>query len=428
MSVIYRANYVLPMGDFEPISHCEVWVQDGRIREIGQHISNQNPQVPVSDLGCAAILPGFVNSHSHIEYSLSRNRHDALNLWQWLDAVGFKGQKRPTTEIIAASARLGAAECLHTGITCVADSSFSGTAAHALDDVGLRGIVYRELFGQSMGADYWGQFNDVLEDVCCLDSETGKRISIGLSPHSVYTSNIEVLKLCADTALPVAIHLAETKAEELYTLNGTGPLSDWRRSLGYDAPVYQTSPTQILKEAGLLRQGVTLAHCVHVHKDEIAQIAESGAGVAHCPRSNAYLGAGVFPIRDFQISCAKIGLGTDSAASCLRMDFFEEMRFAVALHRAQAEDAAALTARSVLELATSGGAKAIGLGDEIGQLKAGMRADMIAVDIADSLPNEDIYLSVITKTPDDIILRLVDGIELIPKVEDRAGDLKNLME
>ncbi len=428
MSVIYRADYALPMDGSEPIQSCEIWVQNGRIRDIGQSIAKRHPQIPIYDLGCAVILPGFVNAHSHIEYTLSRNRHDALNLWQWLDAVGFRGQKRPTMEIITASARLGAAESAFSGITCTADSSFSGIAAYALDEIGVRGIVYKELFGQSMGDDYGRLFSDVIDDVRRLHYDTSDRINIGISPHSVYTSNIEVLRLCADAGLPIAIHLAETPAEELYTLNGSGPLSDWRKSLGYDAPGGIGSPNQILKNAGLLREGVTLAHCVHVHKDEIAQIAESGAGVAHCPRSNAYLGAGIFPVRDFQFNGAKIGLGTDSSASCIRMDFFEEMRFALAIHRAQAQDAAALTAQSVLELATSGGATTLGLEDEIGQLKVGMRADMIAVDLVRSLPCEDIYLSVISKTPDDIVLRLVDGVNLEPQVDDRAGELRSLME
>ncbi len=428
MSVIYRADYALPMDGSEPVGSCEIWVQNGRIRDIGQNLSKRHPQIPIHDLGCAVMLPGFVNAHSHIEYSLSRNRYDALNLWQWLGAVGFRGQNRPTEQVITASARLGAAECAYSGITCAADSSFSGLAAYALDEIGLRGIVYKELFGQSMGENYERGFLSVLEDVRRLRSETSERIRIGISPHSVYTSNVEVLRLCAETELPVAIHLAETKAESLYTLDGTGPLSDWRRSLGYEAPGYQTSPGHILKEAGLLRNGVTLAHCVHVHEDEIAQIAASGAGVAHCPRSNSYLGAGIFPMREFCENGAKIGLGTDSVASCLKMDFFEEMRFALAIHRAQEQDAGTVTAKQILELATVGGATMLGLENEIGQLKAGMRADMIVVDITDSLPNEDIYLSVISKSPDDIILRLVDGVTLTPAVADRAGELMSLME
>lgn len=428
MSVIYRADCVLPMDDSEPVSPGEIWVGNGRIRDIGQSVSKRHPQIPIHDLGCAAVLPGFVNAHSHIEYTLSRNRHDALNLWQWLGAIGFKGQKQPNADLIAASARLGAAECAYSGITCMADSSFSGIAACALDEIGLRGIVYKELFGQSMGADYRRLFSNVIEDVRRLRSETSDRIDIGISPHSVYTSNIEVLKLCAETDMPVAIHLAETRAEEFYTLNGAGPLSDWRKSLGYDAPGFDVTPTQILNEAGLLRDGVILAHGVHLRKNEIAQIAASGAGVAHCPRSNAYLGAGIFPLRDFQSENAKIGLGTDSSASCLRMDFFEEMRFALAIHRARMQDAGTITAKDILGLATHGGAVALGLDEEIGRLKVGMRADMIAVGLGKSLPDEDIYLNVISKSPDDVILRLVDGVPLNPDVDARAGELKSLME
>jgi cytosine/adenosine deaminase-related metal-dependent hydrolase len=432
VSIVYRAKYVLPMGDAEPIENGEVWVEGGRIREVGQGIASRHPELEVVDLGRAAVLPGFVNAHSHIDYTLSRNTCDSLNLWQWLHRVGFRRGKVPDYEVILASARVGAAECARSGITCIGDCSFSGAAARAIDETGLRGIVYKELFGQSMGSEYTDIFAGVLDEVRQMQAGASKRVRIGISPHTVYTTNPEVLRLCAESCthlnMPVSMHLAETSAEEEYMLTGTGPLADWRRELGYEPMASGLRPVQVLERAGLLREGVTLAHCVHLAPDEIDLIAASGASVVHCPRSNAYLGAGVCDLPAFRAAGATLGLGTDSAASCLTLDFFEEMRFAVGLQRARAEDAAVLSAKDVLDLATRGGAEALGLGDEIGRLNPGMRADMIAVDVRDALPGENVHLAVLSRSPADIVLRLVDGKPVEPDVEARTAELAELME
>lgn len=432
MSVIYRAKYVLPMTDADPIENGEVWVENWRIREVGQELSKLHTEAEVVELGRAAILPGFVNAHSHVDYTLSRNAHDSLNLWEWLHLVGFRRGKVPDYELVLASARLGAAECARSGITCIGDCSFSGAAAGAIDEIGLRGIVYKELFGQSMRGDYEERFARVLDEVGDMQAKASDRVRIGISPHTVYTTNPEVLRLCAKTCaslnMLVAMHLAETRAEEEYTLTGTGPIADWRRELGYEPMVSGLRPVEVLKEAGLLREGVSVAHCVHVAPEEVEMIAASGAVVVHCARSNAYLGTGVFPLSAFRKAGARMGLGTDSAASCMRLDFFEEMRFALGLHRARAEDAGAMSAKDVLKLATRGGAEALGLGGEIGALERGMRADMIAVDIRDALAGENVYLAVLSRSPADVVLRLVDGRPVEPDVESRTAELAELME
>ena len=432
MSVIYKADYVLPMDGSDPHTPGEVWVESGKIIRVGQGISATNPQAQVKNLGKSAILPGFVNAHSHIDYTLSRNLHDALNLWQWLHRVGFRKVQTPDYELIAASARLGAAECARSGITCLADCSFSGAAAYAIDEIGLRGIIYKELFGQSMGADYKRQFALVLEEVRRLQEAVSGRISIGISPHSIYTSTKEVLNLCAQTCadigIPLSIHLAETGAETQFALHGTGPIADWRRSLGYEVNPSGCTPVQILEDAGLLREKVLLAHCVHVTDAEVKKISSSGAGVAHCPRSNAYLGAGIFPFSSFRREDARTGIGTDSSATCLRIDFFEEMRFAAAIHRAKAQDAQAVSAKEILEMATKGGAAAIGMGDVTGQLKRGLRADIIALDLGSMLPGEDIYMSILSRSPADVILCLVDGLAVDEDIDARTQELAYLME
>jgi cytosine/adenosine deaminase-related metal-dependent hydrolase len=158
---------------------------------------------------------------------------------------------------------------------------------------------------------------------------------------------------------------------------------------------------------------VCLAHCVAVDEDEIAAIGRSGVGVAHCPRSNAFLGVGTAPIREFADAGAPVGLGTDGAGSCGRLDFGEEMRFALSLARARGKDAGVMTAKDMLQMATQGGARVLGLEDRVGRLEAGMRADMVAIDMSTKLPEEDIYLAALNSSPRDVVLTVVDGVEVV---------------
>jgi cytosine/adenosine deaminase-related metal-dependent hydrolase len=432
VSIIYRASHVLPMTDAGPSENAEVWVEDGRVRQVGQGIAAAHPNVGVRDLGRAALLPGFVNAHSHVEYTFSRGPRDGMSFWDWIESVGFRRDRTPPRELLAASARLGAALCAFSGVTCFGDCSYSGVAAEAIDALGARGVVFKELFGQSMGSDYPARVRSVLDEAQALRSRVSERVCIGISPHAVYTTNSDVFKLCAESCaelnMPVGVHVAETDAEAQYTVGGIGPIADLRRKQGYEPLITGLRPLGVLESAGLLREGTILAHCVDLTDDEIGLIAASGASVAHCPRSNAYLGAGVMRLGQMRQAGVRVGLGTDSAASCLTLDFFEEMRFAVGLHRASAKDAGALLAKDVLKLATAGGAEALGLGDQIGRLEAGMRADMIAVDLAAMLPGEDIHLAALSRTPADVKLRLVDGVEIEPGVEGSEAQLRELME
>lgn len=451
VSIIYRASHVLPMtssstgrlgicpdpkhssdADAEVIENGEVWVEHGRIREVGQGIAAAHPDVAVCDLGEAALLPGFVNAHSHVEYTFSRAPRDGMSFWDWIDAVGLRRNRTPSRELLAASARLGVELCAFSGVTCFGDWSYSGVAAEAIDGFGARGVVCTELFGQSMGPDYRARVRSIIDEARALQGRVSERIRIGISPHAVYTTNPDVFRLCAELCaeldMPIGVHVAETAVEAQYTLSGTGPIADMRRRHGYEPMVSGLRPLRVLESAGLLRKGAILAHAVHLTDDEINCIAASGAGVAHCPRSNAYLGGGVMRLDRMRNAGVRVGLGTDSVASCLTLDFFEEMRVALALHRAFAEDAGVLLAKDVLKLATAGGAEALGLDKQVGRLRPQMRADIIAVDLAGMLPGEDVHLAIISRSPADLKLRMVDGVELQPDIESRESELRELME
>ena len=413
--MIYKAKYIIPM-DGNIIENGEILVRNGNIKLIGSDFADNFPNTRVVDLGNAVLLPGFVNAHSHIDYTMRRNCRDGLSLWEWIGCLGFRKNIIPEYETVLASAMLGAAECVYSGITCLGDSSFSGVAAEAMESAGLRGTVYREIFGQSMGVDYEERFKHALDAVVYAQAKSPQRLRIGLSPHSVYTTNENVFKLCAKTCteldIPISFHLAETQAETDYILHGVGSIAEWRKQLGYEVMVKGITPTRYLNDIGLLQKGVCLAHCVFISDEEIRLIADSGASVAHCPRSNAYLGTGIAPYIDLIASGATVGIGTDSAGSCMRIDFFEEMRFVLGIHRALSKEASVILAKDVLKQATIGGAEALGLGDITGTLEAGKRADIIAIDLNDMLPGEDIYLSIISSSPSDVVMVIIDGEEI----------------
>ena len=399
------------------IENGEVLVRAGQIQAVGTRLCQSHPKEERRDLGRCALLPGFVNAHSHIDYTFAQNAYDGLNLWDWIDRVGCNKNRKPDYETLLASAVLGAAELACSGVTCLGDSTPSGAAAKAVESVGLRGIVYQEIFGQSMGENYASTFAGLLDEVRGLQSRVSPLLTIGISPHTIYTSNRELLELCGQVCvelnMPVAIHLAETAEETDYSLSGAGALAAWRRKLGYEPMTSGLTPTRYLDEIGLLRGGVCLAHCVHLSEDEIDLIASSGASVAHCPRSNAYLGAGIAPLASFVARKVAVGIGTDSAASCMKLDFFEEMRFALGIHRAHAKDAEAITAKEVLKLATIGGARALGLENAIGTLEPGKRADMVALDMSAVLATEDIHLAILARELSDVVLTVVDGVEVV---------------
>jgi 5-methylthioadenosine/S-adenosylhomocysteine deaminase len=168
----------------------------------------------------------------------------------------------------------------------------------------------------------------------------------------------------------------------------------------------------MLAEAELLGPGMVAAHCVDVEDDEIALLAEHRVGVAHCPRSNGILGCGIAPLRDLLAAGVTVGIATDSPASTPSFDLFEELRTAIVAARAREQRPDALTAQTALELATFGGARVLGLDDEVGSLAPGKWADMTVVSLVDSPfePVEDpVVAAVLGGSPDRVAATLVSG-------------------
>ena len=398
---VYTADWVVPV-EGAPVPGGGVAVEDGRIVAIAPAGELEGERRSFPD---AVIVPAFVNAHSHLEYAVYAGFGDGLSFPPWID-LHVTRKRRLLDGDAVAIARLGAAECLRSGIATIGDASFTGAAAQACAELGLAGTVYLEVFGDDPEAAL-ERFTELRE---ATSSFASGRLALGVSPHAPYTTSADVYEACAGLGVPVTTHLAESEAEQDWVLHGTGTMTGAAADL-LVAPA-RRSGIRMLAERGLLGPGLVAAHCVYADAEEIGLLAEHGAAIAHCPRSNAILGCGAAPLAAFLASGARVGLGTDSPASTPSFDMFEEMRTAVYTARARERRPDALSAKAALELATLGAANALGLGDETGSLAAGKRADLVVVSLSGSpfLPWEEPTTAVVFGgSPDRVLLTLVAG-------------------
>ena len=398
------ADWVLPV-DGPPIPEGRVTWEDGRIVDVG-------PGRAARHLDEAVILPGLVNAHTHLEYAVYAGFGDGLEFARWL-ALHVERKSRIGVGEMEAIARLGAAECLAAGITCVGDASYSGAAATACAELGLRATVYLEVFGpgtEQLETRFAAHRDRVAGDL-------SDRVRLGISPHSPYTAPLELWQACAALGLPIATHIAETKAEVEWSRLGRGPL-----------PGVRPTSVRELAEAGVLTERVAAAHCVYLDDGEIALFARAGVAAVHCPRSNALLGSGIARLAELRAAGVRVGIGTDSPASTPSYDLFEELRAAIYFARARERRPDALSAEDALRLATIDGARALGLETEIGTLTPGKRADILALSLAGSPyhPVEDPAAAVVfAGSPGRVLETVVDGITRYRQGEDAWHEVRS---
>ena len=349
------------------------------------------------------IIPGFVNAHSHIEYAVYAGFGDGLPFVPWIGLHVKRKQALDFADMVEI-ATVGANECLRSGITTIGDCSFSGAAAFAAAATGLRAITYLEVFGADASAvDRFHELRARIEDVI------SDRIRVGVSPHAPYTCTVDVYRACAALGVPQATHFAESAAERDWLVDGTG---DWSALADLLVPPPGETGIRLLAAEGLLGPGLMAAHCVHADREEIGLLAAHRVGVAHCPRSNGFLGCGVAPVQELIAAGVDVSIATDSPASTPSLDLFEEIRTAIVGARARAGRPDALSAGHALELATLGGARVLGMDDRIGSLVVGKEADLTIVSVAGSPfdPVEDAAAAaVLGGSPDRVTATLVSG-------------------
>jgi 5-methylthioadenosine/S-adenosylhomocysteine deaminase len=355
-------------------------------------------------------LPGLVNCHTHLELSDLSPPMASGPLAAWLVALIERRRETPVPAQ-AAAALAGGRQLVASGTTCVGEVGTTGQSLAALQSLGLRGVVYREILG--LAPEEADARRDAAQADLRLMQEAarGGPLRVGLSPHSPYSLSEELFRAC-DAMLrrdrvPCCIHAAESPEEVEFLSTGRGLIPDLLYpAVGCRVPPPRRrarSPIEYLDGLGALAWRPLLVHAVHVDAADIRRMAKSGVSVAHCPRSNARLSAGVAPVAEFLAHGIPVGLGTDSLASVPSLDLWDEMRAAAAAH------AGRLAPRGVLEMATRLGAAALGLADRVGSLTVGKRADLIAVSARAVAASDPVGSLIAGTRGEDVLLSLVEG-------------------
>ncbi|HST51534.1 MAG TPA: amidohydrolase family protein [Pyrinomonadaceae bacterium] len=425
MTKIYCARWVLPMTS-AAIRDGAVAVEGARIAGVGarSEVERRFPSASSEDFGESAIMPGFVNCHTHLELTAMRGYLEAEegDFLAWLRKLTIARALRMTPEDIEASAAWGAVEAARAGVTCVGDASDAGASAmKALREVGLRGVVFQEAFGPDE-ASAGEQFDKAREKIERLRDGETSLVRLGISPHAPYTVSAPLLAMlaryAADEGLPLMMHAAESDAERRLLLEGEGAFAEGLKARGINFRPPGVSTVRHLAQTGILDTRPLLAHCIRVDGADIELLREHGASVAHCPKSNAKLGHGRAPLASMLRAGVAVGLGSDSVASNNVCDLLEESRFAVLASRAAGEaleGGRMVCAEDALGLATHGGARALRLEHATGALAEGLEADLVAVrlDAAHALPVYDAAATLVfSSSGGDVILTVVAGREV----------------
>ncbi len=372
IDLLIEPAWIAPVDTNETLRNHAVAVDAGRIiavLPIGEARDRFSPERRVV-LEDHILIPGFVNAHTHAAMSLMRGLADDLPLMEWLQKHIWPAETANLSpQFVYDGTRLACTEMLLGGITCFNDMYFFPEAtAAAAAEFGMRAML--GITTLEFPTPYASDAADYLDKGLAVREEWLNHPLIGfcLAPHAPYTvsdtSFERILTLSEQLNLPIHCHIHETHHE----------IEESRRQHG-------ATPLQRIKRLGLLGPGFIGVHAVHLTDEDIQLLAETGAQIAHCPTSNLKLASGIAPVARMRQMGINVGLGTDGAASNNRLDMFGEMRLAALLAKGSTGDASVLPAREILRMATLDGAKAIGLGDEIGSITPGKSADLVAVSL-----------------------------------------------
>jgi 5-methylthioadenosine/S-adenosylhomocysteine deaminase len=346
-------------------------------------IENKYAAAQTIDARGKLVLPGFINGHTHVPMTLLRGLHDDVSLDDWLRKYIFPAEAKNVTEdFVRWGTRLAAAEQIRGGITTFADMYyFEDAVAEETKAAGMRGVL-----GETF-IDFPAPDNKTNAAMLEYTDKFLKRwqgdplIHAAAAPHSIYTCSAKTLQDSAALArkyhAPILIHLAEMKKE----------LDDSLKQNGL-------TPVQYVEKLGILGPDVVAAHCIFVDEKDRKILADRQVGCVHNPSSNMMLASGVAPVIEERAAGIAVGLGTDGpAGSNNDLDLMEEMDLAAKLQKITKMDPRALGAKSVVEMATIEGAKALHMEKEIGSLEVGKKADIILISLEEpnAVPMYNIY-------------------------------------
>ena len=382
---VLTAAHVLTMdGSSDTFSPGGVAVDKGVIVAVGpaQAIRERFTGTEQADLGESIIMPGLINTHTHLPMVMMRGMADDMELMSWLTDYIFPLEAKIVNGQFCHDATLVAcAESLRRGVTTVVDMYyFEDDVARAVKESGMRGWLAETIL-DFPAPDFKTPAETLAYTERCMKKWPGDPlVHVIPGPHSLYTASPQTLRAAKSLAdkyqAPMTIHLSESPGE----------VAQVQAKLGQ-------RPVAAAAGLGLLGPRTLAAHCVVLTPEEVQVLRQSGTAVAHNPDSNLKLDSGLAPIARMRDLGMRVGLGTDGPCSSNRLDLFHAMDLVAKAQKIREDDPAAMKAAEVVRLATLGGAEALGAADQIGSLEAGKQADLIVVDLqgANYGPVYDLY-------------------------------------
>ena len=398
MSLLIKNATILTMESDEPeFLNADLGVEGNRIIFIGDIPEGFKAATEIDGTD-KVILPGLINSHSHIAMSLMRHYADDLPFWTWLNDRIMPLEHKITGPDIYAGSMLSIAEMIRSGITTFADMYFFvDEIAQAVSETGIRANLSRGLVFNS--PEDISKIDESIEIFHKWNNSNDDRIKIDLGPHAPYTCGPEYLKkvskIAGDIGAGIHIHISESRreVEEIYSL-------------------YKKSPVEYVRDCGIFENRTYAAHCVKVTDDDIAILAKNNVSVMNNPGSNLKFGNGFAPITKMLDAGINVSLGTDGPASNNNLNMFEEMNLTALVNKAADHSPTSVPAYTALKMATINGAKALGIDNEVGTVTVGKKADLILVDMEKPhfYPKLDIVSSLIySAQASDVCSVICDG-------------------
>lgn len=427
--MILSAKYIFPVTS-EPLRGYAILVRDDKIVDIGDFgaLKLRYPDEEVVDFGLAAIMPGFVDLHTRLEKSVLRGVVADQPYAQWILSIIEQSSRLEPSDWYD-SAILGGLDAISSGITTVSDITATGASLNAVQELGMRGVIYREVGAMDKMRIAHAMHSAAHDVDKWRGSVDSSRVTVGIAPASIYANHPEVFRLTSELAvkedLPVAMRLAGSREEYNFVMYGSSmfavdTMNEEARGYVEIPPwlPFGVTPVRYALNWGAFdAPNVLVVYAVHVTDEDINKLRGHDVAICACPRANAILGMGMAPLSEYMKGGFRVGLGTDSPAATDSTDMFSEMRVGLLMNRAR-DTRHFLDSREMLELATIGGARALKMDDKIGSIEVGKMADLIAVDLSSS--NQSVELNPIsavvnTCLTSDILMTMVAGKILYEK-------------
>ena len=360
-SILITSSEILDAGG---VRRGSVLIEDKRIADVSNTLSPGDADTVIDGTG-KLVIPGLVNTHTHLSMTLFRGIADDLPLEIWLNDHIWPAEARLNGDYCYAGALLGCIEMIKSGTTSFNDMYFyMDHVARAVEEAGLRCVISHGMIDLGDAEKMRVELRESRRIINECHGMADGRIRVALGPHSPYTCSEELLKetasLAAENDLMIHIHVSETENEVIEVSRSQG-----------------MTPVEYLDEAGVLGPQTVAAHCVWLKDRDMDILAERDVKVSHNPTSNMKLASGISQVPQLLKRGVNVSLGTDGAASNNNLDMFQEMRTASLLQKVSLRDPTALSSMEVFSMATVNGARALGI--DAGLIAPGKLADIVVI-------------------------------------------------